>query len=155
MTSKDIPSNVSPIEEMNRKHGCVAVKFQKDWVNWTNGLWPSTGSFNAQDLTCVRSMGMEYIKRYSKDAREMCDVALSLWELEIQIRNEKIKVEKLEQDLSLWEHEIQIRNEKIKVEKLEQDLRKEQAEKHKLQTLIDKLTAVPEPENKAQEVKLF
>ena len=38
--------------------------------------------------------------------------------------------------LSVWELEIKIRNEKRKVKTLEQNVRKEKAEKRKLQTLV-------------------
>ena len=97
--------------ELSIPPGSAAVQYQNEWVKWTRGYWPAVGSFKAQDLQYVKSMSESYLKQMSPKKRDKHLLALSVWELEIKIRNEKIKVEQLEQDL-----------------------RKEQAEKHKLQT---------------------
>ena len=111
-TELSIPPD-SPVGLMRETHGSAAVQYQNEWVKWTRGYWPAVGNFKAQDLQYVKSMSESYLKQMSPKKRDKHLLALSVWELEIKIRNEKRKVKTLEQNV-----------------------RKEKAEKRKLQTLV-------------------
>ena len=59
------------MEVIRTKHGDAAVKYQKEWVKWTRGYWPPTGSLKAEDLKYVKSMGEDYINKMSSKESEV------------------------------------------------------------------------------------